>query len=295
MSEINSNTIENKNGQEDEISLLDLFAVLIRYRKMIIWGTLIVSFLAGLYLFVLPFAFKKANDRNAQVSYTVRVNVIPLSITKQLPNGDKITPLYLATYNSQRLPFLVDEIKRHNIFSEKEMSDYEFNSFVQGLLKEKKIQINESKLGNEYDIIVSVPIDSISDATQLVKSMVADTDIELQNYYNPLIQSLLVNTETSLERARLMASSSDALSIQEVQNLNVDLNEYVSNFNGFLNLLEEPFVIPEGRGRTKKLIIIFCAALFIFIFIAFCRNAVTNIKKDPESNKLITDAWNAGK
>ena len=43
------------------------------------------------------------------------------------------------------------------------------------------------------------------------------------------------------------------------------------------------------------LVIIFLASFFVFVFIAFCKNAVANIKADPQSNKLITDAWNAGK
>ena len=39
------NQIENNTNNEDEISLIDLFAVLIRYRKLIVIGTLVVSFL----------------------------------------------------------------------------------------------------------------------------------------------------------------------------------------------------------------------------------------------------------
>lgn len=287
MSEINT----NKETQEDEISLLDLFAVLIRYRKLIVFGTLIVSFLAGLYLFVVPLVFKKANTQSAKVAYTVSINAIPLTIAEKLPNGEKITPLYLAVYNSQRLPFLVEQIKRHNIFSKQEMTAYEFNSFVQSLIKTKKIEIIESKLGNEYDIQVTVPIDDITEATALVRSMVYDTEINLQNYYNPLFSSLLSSTNAAIEKA----GSSTGSDFQEIQNLNVALQDYMGNFSGFLSLHEEPFVIPEGRGRVKKLMIIFFATFFVLVFVAFCRNAITNIKADPESNKLITDAWKAGK
>ena len=87
------NEIEKKENSEDEISLLDLFAVLIRYRKLIVLGTLIVSFLAGLYLFAVPLIFKKANTQKAKVAYTVSVRAIPLSIATKLPNGETITPL----------------------------------------------------------------------------------------------------------------------------------------------------------------------------------------------------------
>lgn len=288
------NEIEQKEKSEDEISLIDLIAVLVRHRKLVVLGTLIVTVLAGLYLFVVPLFVKKANTQNAKVAYTISVKAIPLSIATKLPDGEKITPLYLATYNAQRLPFLVDQIKKNNIFSNTEMTSYEFNSFVQSLIKNKKIEIIESKLGNEYDIQLVIPIEKIDDASRLVRSMVSDTDINLQNYYNPLIQSLLTSTTTTIEKARSSASA-DSAALQEVQNLNVDLHEFTDNFSGFLSIRDEPFVIPEGRGRVKKLIIVFLAAFFVFVFIAFCKNAVANIKADPASNKLISDAWKAGK
>jgi len=288
------NEFENKENAEDEISLLDLFAVLIRYRKLIIFGTLIVTVLAGLYLFVVPMVFKKANTQTAQVAYTVSVKAIPLSISSKLPDGSKVTPLYLATYNSQRLPFLVEQLKKNNVFTNNEMTAYEFNSFVQGLIKDKKFQINESRLGNEFDIVLVVPIENIPQATALVKNIVAEVNQNLNNYYEPLLQTLLLNTTTSLEKART-STTGDSSAIQEVQNLNVDLQEFINSFDGFLTLHDEPFVIPEGRGRTKKLIIIFFAAFFIFVFAAFCKNAIANIKADPDSNKLISDAWKAGK
>ena len=290
MSEINT----NKETQEDEISLLDLFAVLIRYRKLIVFGTLIVSFLAGLYLFVLPMVLKKAGNQSALVSYAVDVRNVPVGISEKLPNNEKITPLYLATYNSERLPFLVDQIKAHNIFSDTEMTNYEFNSFVQSLIKEKTIQIEASPLGNGYDIKIKVGIDRIDEATELVRSMVRDTEKSVDDYYLPLIETLGKNTTNSLEKATY-GSTSDSGSVQALRDLAVEIDEFTQSFSGFLSLRDDPFVVPEGRGRVKKLMIIFFATFFVLVFIAFCRNSIANIKADPESNKLITEAWKAGK
>ena len=288
------NEIEKKDNTEDEISLLDLFAVLIRYRKLVIIGTSIVTLLAVIWLFLMPVFFKKTNHQTADVTYTVDVRNVPLSISVKLPNNETITPLYLATYNTQRLPFLVDQIKANNIFSDNEMSSYEFNSFVQSLIKDGKIKVEESPLGTGYDINLKVSIEKIDDATKLVRSIVEDTEKSVQNYYNPLIQTLAQNTKKSLEKATSTATT-DAASLQALQDLSVELEEFSQNFGGFLSLRAEPFVVPEGRGRIKKLIIIVFAALFVFVFAAFCKNAIANIKADPESNKLIADAWKAGK
>ena len=287
--------IENKN-EEDEISLLELFAVLIRHRKFIIFGTLIVTVLAGLYLFIVPLCFKKSNSQTVNVTYSVDVRTIPISISAKLPNSEKISPLYLSTYNTQRLPFLVDQIKAHNIFSDTEMTDYEFNSFVQTLIKDGKIRISSSPLGNSYDIILSISMDKIPDSTALVKSIVNSTEKSVEEYYLPLIQTLSQNTNNSIEKATSIATSaSDMSAIQNLQDLAVEIEEFSQSFEGFLALREEPFVVPEGRGRLKKLLIIFLGSFVVFVVAAFIKNAVRNIKADPESNKLITDAWKEGK
>ena len=292
------NEIEKKENTEDEISLLDLFAVLIRYRKLVVFGTGIVTVLAILWLFILPMFSKKSAAQNAQVTYTIRVQQIPISIGEKLPNAKTITPIYLATYTTSRLPFLVEQIKENNVFSSSntEMSDYEFNAYVQGLLKNKKIKIESSPLGTDYTIDLLVPIDKINDANRLINSIVTDVDQEIQNYYMPLITTLQQNTEVSIEKAlSLQSGSSDISSLQTLQEFSTDINEFLESFSSFVEVRGEPFIVPEGRGRTKKLIIICFASFFIFVFIAFVRNAIANIKADPESSKLISDAWNAGK
>ena len=63
----------------------------------------------------------------------------------------------------------------------------------------------------------------------------------------------------------------------------------------FLSCSSEPFIIPEPLGRVKKTIIVTFAAFFILVFIAFCKNAVENIKQDPEASGKIKAAWDGGK
>ncbi|MFP4409232.1 MAG: hypothetical protein ACLFPW_11990, partial [Spirochaetaceae bacterium] len=45
---------QNHRYEEDTISLIDLVAVLVRFRKMIVGGTLAVAILAGVYLYSRP-------------------------------------------------------------------------------------------------------------------------------------------------------------------------------------------------------------------------------------------------
>lgn len=293
---------EKKEYAEDEISLLDLLAVLIRYRKLIVIGTGIITILTIIWLFIVPIFFKKFAKQNAKVEYTIAARSIPNSIAEKLPKGNEkdkaITPLYLATYINNRLPVIVEAVRKHDIFSDSktEMTEYEFNTYVQGLLKSNKIKIEESPLGTDYTITLTVPINSIDEATLFVTDMIAGVDVEIQNYYLPLLNTLKQNTDVSIEKALSMQTgTSDLSSLQTLQSFATDINEFLNSFTGFVYISGKPFVVPDGRGRIKKLVIIFLASFFVFVFIAFCKNAVANIKADPQSNKLITDAWNAGK
>lgn len=262
---MDTNIEQNTENQEDEISLLDLFAVLIRYRKLVVLGTLITAVLAALYLYALPaFSKNKAKEQTVSATFSVDVKPIPASIAATLADYDKVNPLYLATYNINRLAFLVEQIKKHNIFSSSGIQGYEFNNYIQSLLDHKVITIDKSELGNEFDITFTIPLSKVDAAAELVKSIVSETDKSVQEYYT---------------------------------NLRINLEDADGNFDGFLTLHDEPLVILKGNGsgRTKKFIIILFAAFFVFVFIAFCRNAVVNIKADPDARKLISDAWKAGK
>ena len=73
------------------------------------------------------------------------------------------------------------------------------------------------------------------------------------------------------------------------------IDEFMSSYERISERLVEPFVILEPMGRMKKLVIATFAAFFIFIFIAFLKNAIENIKKDPEASGKIKSAWDSGK
>ena len=74
-----------------------------------------------------------------------------------------------------------------------------------------------------------------------------------------------------------------------------DIEMYKEKNINIFELEKEPFVLSIAQGRLKKLIIVVFAAFFLLVFLAFARNAVQNVKADPEASKIISDAWNSGK
>lgn len=285
---------ENETTQEEEISLIDLFAVLIRHRMLIILGTIIITFIAGLYLFIAPKFIKKLDNSAVKISYNVKVSAIPSSIMEKLPAGLS-TPTALGVYNANRIQLLVDEFKAYPVFTseDKELSEYEFNGFIQQVLTKKKYVAEASKLGSDFDITMEIPLTKIDTATDLVKDIITKTNAELENYYGPLINDLEKATNNSLKKGA--GASTSIVTGQNLQSLADEIEIFKASHSGYLTLKEAPFVIPQAKGRTKKLIIICFAAFFIFVFIAFLMNAIENIKADPEASKVISDAWKSGK
>ena len=290
------NNEEIKNTEE-EISLIDLFAVLIKHRLLIILGTLITTVIAGLFLFVVPKIVPSMNKTTVDVNYNVKVQPVPTVIMQKLPSTTS-TPNTLAIYNMSRIQFLVEEFKNYPVYFEEDnnMSAYQFNGAVQKVLSEKKYKVEASRLGGDFDIKLQIPLTKIDDATELVKDIVSKTNEDLIENYIPLINELSKITDASIEKAMEYASSAtDMSTLQNLQNLAVEIDNFDAENATYLTLNETPFVIPQARGRMKKLVIACFAAFFIFVFIAFLLNAIENIKADPQASKVISDAWVAGK
>ena len=104
------------------------------------------------------------------------------------------------------------------------------------------------------------------------------------------------NTKESLEKIeKSTAQVNDLSTIQNLRDLLKDIEMYKEKNINIFELEKEPFVLSIAQGRLKKLIIVVFAAFFLLVFLAFARNAVLNIKADPEASKIISDAWNSGK
>lgn len=73
-------TEQYENNNEDEISLIDLFAVLVRYRKLVVIGTLAVALAAFAWLFVLPKFVPSLNKKTLTISYALKTERLPASV-----------------------------------------------------------------------------------------------------------------------------------------------------------------------------------------------------------------------
>ena len=292
------NEIENSTplAEDDEISLIDLFSVLIKHRIWIIAGTLTFAILGILYLFILPMFMKSADKHEVTIEYTYQINSLPLALEQELGFSDQKQKIIvsLANYNMTRLTLLAEEVKKFNPFGADfdEMNAYQYNRYIQNLTKNKSYSVEVSPMQTELTVTVTVPEGNIKIADQMLKSLVDNTNSEIENYLFPKLDSIEKSANESLS---YVAPGDNSASTQKLKDTQVQIRNFKTTYAGFLTSAGEPFILLEPLGRLKKLIIVVFAAFFIFVFVAFLLNAIDNIKKDPEASEKIKSAWDGGK
>ena len=290
--------MEKIEQNEEEISLIDLFAVIIKYRKMIIFGTIAAGIIGIAALFVMPKLFPSFNNKEITATYSVKVTPLPRNISSGLA-ALGINNNFEKTLTSSfiNLPFIASEYKKFPFTNKYFTSDVFFsNSIVEEIVKSKKLQIVPAVKTNYYDVILRMPIEKLDTGTDFVKEIVSIDNESVLTVLAETIPLLESNTKESLEKIeKSTAQVNDLSTIQNLRDLLKDIEMYKEKNINIFELEKEPFVLSIAQGRLKKLIIVVFAAFFLLVFLAFARNAVLNIKADPEASKIISDAWNSGK
>ncbi len=284
--------------EEDEISLLDLFAVLIKYRILIIAGTALVFIFTCLRLFILPL-FGDNITRGVSIEYRIAVNQLPLAIEQEI-SSEKNLGIVKTMAESQftDLMSLVEEIKVFNPFDPKnelKLKGYEYNSYVQNLIKNKTFEAKSAAVRSEIIVKMNVPETDIDKANLFIQNLTAKHNKELEDYFFPIIDSFEKSRRNAYESLINSANASGKSDIQTVLLILNSIDEFRAGYTSFLSCNAEPFIIPQPLGRAKRTIIVTFATFFVLVFVAFLLNAIENIKKDPEASELIKNAWDGGK
>ncbi|MBR6566293.1 MAG: hypothetical protein IKK79_05730 [Spirochaetaceae bacterium] len=292
------NQIENNTNNEDEISLIDLFAVLIRYRKLIVIGTLVVSFLVGVYLFIVPVLFPSFSGAKYVVSYSIGVDSLPPMLASEFStgkdNGNYILQLAVSSFtNPQSFSSLYREQPIFSIDGKLPDNKVEFNKMVSDFFG-KDITIEENKVGG-IDIALVIPVVNEDKVDSFMSAFIAAVNKQISDSVLPQLTSVVsVAQQSAIAGANSMKEENIAAML-DLQLLINSANRFLAENVSFVHQVGEPFVVPSAQGRLTKLVIVAFAGFFVFVFIAFVLNAVSNVKADPQASKVISDAWKAGK
>ena len=296
---------ENNNNltNDEEISLLDLFSVLVKYRFLICCGTIIALLLSFFYFFVTP-KFKKTTElKKLSVQYSYSINALPdafeTAFTRNMVKKNQLsTVATLAQYKLTDLSFLSEEIRAYNPFGagEAALKSNNYNNTIRKAVEQNKYTVEVAPMETEIKITIKIPDNRLEAATSMVEDMISKTNKYIEDYVLPKIDSLEMTVPEVLSSIQAGDNSLIALQmIQENQNL---INNFRQEYKTFLEKENEPFVLPgesTKKNNTKKFIIVVFAALFLLVFIAFVLNAIASVKQNPEECEKIRQAWESGK
>lgn len=287
MEELNNNQI----NENDEISLIDLFAVLIRYRKLIVLGTLIVFVISFLYFFILPNIFPSFKSKTQTIRYSLEIKPLPLSISKSIDYD--VMNSAIAYMND---PLVINNIQKEFSIFDHYKKNYNFE-------KNSDNKNSNTYIDNRISVVFQkVPIAKSNELNLFVQKMAITTSNYIEKIVLPEISQLEKNAEIMIEKYNggLIAinsnsnNSSTNFSIS-YDTLLSDIKKFKENYSTFVIFNDNALITPESKDALKTLIIIVFASLFIFIFIAFLLNSIRNIKQDKYASSLIKKAWEEGK
>lgn len=283
----NNEMLEKK--AEDEVSLLDLLAVLIRRRKLIVITTIVAFVLGVLWLFAYPKIVKSASERKVQVIYSGQLEKIAPDLASYL----SMDIAGLAERELRNYVNFAKVQKPYYVFTEDNLTERQYNSAIKQLIDQRKFAVSVSRGSSTITISSELYETKVEDYKKFITEYVAYCANNIEKNVAMAMENASSNIDELIERNEASENSSSDLA--NLLSIRLAIKNYTDTHEQIITVDEDPFEIDIALGRMKKLAIITAAAFFISIFIAFLLNAIENIKKDPEASKLISDAWKAGK
>ena len=278
--------------KNQEISFIDLLAVLIRYRVLIILGTLIFTGVAVLYTTILPKFFPSMNTRSIAVTYTLETRELPSDVQRILSNSQaSITLLTMSRLQNQS--FFAEQYKK--LFKDKKnipKDDYEYNIMIKQYQK-NNYSVSKSEIPGTLFVTFTIPdteeykekVSSfMEDSIDLINSELKSTIVPQINAMLTLLKEIDMKENTNQERNM-------STYLQDQRNM-LQLEYVVKNYDSFVEADDIPYIVPSQQdSKLFTIIIVAFASFFLFVFIAFTLNAVKNIKQNPQARQTISDAW----
>lgn len=283
----NNETVEKK--AEDEVSLLDLLAVLIRRRKLIVITTIVAFVLGILWLFAYPKIVKSASERKVQVIYSGQLEKIAPDLASYL----SMDIAGLAERELRNYVNFAKVQKPYLVFTEDNLTERQYNSAIKQLIDQRKFAVSVNRGSSTITISSEVFETKVEDYKKFITEYVAYCANNIEKNVALAMENASSNIDELIEKNESSENSSSDLA--NLLSIRLAIKNYTDTHEQIITVDGEPFEIDLALGRMKKLLVITIAAFFISIFIAFLLNTIENIKKDPEASKLISDAWKAGK
>jgi hypothetical protein len=306
---------EKQKQNDDEISLMDLFMVLLRYRKLIIGITLFSVLLAVAgYFFYPEYQYNRAMDSKLnqgimQMETVQRaVPYIPVALNNFILNAEIIYDSLLAA-EIDYISYKGENIYIGDSLSETDKKDRASNLYLIRQFWIKNMDINEKILfpkDEEYKKTFSVKM------TDSIASIILNNQDgeKIKIFFETLFRLTVAKVEEYLRvNAQVMVDNYERImnlpkiseSMQMILEKDFDAYNYMCDFlagkETVVKMVNEPMIVEPvilheiyRKGYNLKGVIIVFAGFFAAICLSFFLNALHNIRNDEETMKKIKDA-----
>lgn len=275
-----------ENKVDDEISLLDLFSVLIKFRKVIIFTTLLLTVVISCFVY-----YTSNKNKEDSYSYTIEYTV-PITNNEYLNkmlNYEISTDLLMKVSSLYTIADLNKEFQIFKFdFTNPDLDENDYNSFIKKQQTEKNITFSLNT--NKTAINIVIKTKNRENASPFIKSLID----RINQNYDIILQPLLENRLETL--SHLIDSDVPNFDKTEVVNEFMYLDVLKKNTISVVDSNPSSFIFRESDGYGLIIyIVIFMASFFISIFLAFILNTIKNIKADEVAYSKIKSAWESGK
>jgi uncharacterized protein involved in exopolysaccharide biosynthesis len=279
-------------SDNDEVSLIDLLAVFVRYRKLLLWLPIVVTLAVGIIVYLPSLITQKAAERTYSAQIRASIDLVPVDIQGYI-DIDMIRALNSDFYSTQ---FVLGSFSKIYDSRIENMKSEDVNAYMQK-------SILGSKLKGSYDPSIGVYTLSFSDSEQdkaalLVSDLwarsIAGIRERIAGKYAIALEILKqqldiydaggkIDSATVMSKATLLSAYKKLLKYQAMPQ---------SPFGGDQKV---QMISLAGKPKSNKVIISFFGSLLVAVLLAFLLNMASRIRRTPkEMAKLkaaIDDGW----
>lgn len=274
--------IEQKTDENEEISLIDLFSVLLKYRKFIVIGSILLIFITS----IVYISYVKYKDKVLNY-YDIEFTIPTSNKIKYLNNVVNYDLLNDTVVRFKDLGYIAKLNEKYNVFyydfNKSNFNQLDYNEFINTKVNSGfyQVKLNSTK----SSLIINLRSYSVDNAKKFISEYIQKLNSEYRNYFSIEIENRILLLQEIIDNNN--ANKEIFAEKHELENLNKDtVTLFIDDFSIF---------ITKNNDILLKFIIIIFASFFIFIFIAFLLNAIQNIKSDKEASAKIKNAWEKGK
>lgn len=274
--------IEQKTDENEEISLIDLFSVLLKYRKFIVIGSILLIFITS----IVYISYVKYKDKILNY-YDIEFTIPISNKIKYLNNVVNYDLLNDTVVRFKDLGYIAKLNEKYNVFyydfNKSNFNQLDYNEFINTKVNSVfyQVKLNSTK----SSLIINLRSYSVDNAKKFISEYIQKLNSEYRNYFSIEIENRILLLQEIIDNNN--ANKEIFAEKHELENLNKDtVTLFIDDFSIF---------ITKNNDIRLKFIIIIFASFFIFIFVAFLLNAIQNIKSDKEASAKIKNAWEKGK